>query len=134
MNIQIFLWVSNGGEPNSNSTTGKTNTLYLKMLPKKASKILQKCNFYFKMLPKRFEIDSKCNSISRNASKKASKMWLHLQYASNKGQTITIKCFYSSLTKQSPIWFKMQFDSWNASKMLQKGGSTSNMLQIKGKQ
>ena len=55
------------------------------------------------MLPKRFEIDSKCNSISRNASKKASKMWLHLQYASNKGQTITIKCFYSSLTKQSPI-------------------------------
>ena len=30
-------------------------------------------------------------------------MWPHFQYASNKGQTKTIKCFYSSLTKQSPI-------------------------------
>ena len=33
------------------------------MFPKKASKILQKCNFYFKMLLKCFEIDSKCNAI-----------------------------------------------------------------------
>ena len=73
------------------------------MLPKKASKILQKCNFYFKMLLKCFKIDSKCNSISKNASRKASKMWLQLQHASTKGQTIIIKCFYSSLTKQSPI-------------------------------
>ena len=65
MNIQIFLWVSNGGEPNSNSTTGKTKHFLFKNAPKKASKILQKCNFYFKMLLKCFEIDSKCNSIPK---------------------------------------------------------------------
>ena len=50
MNIQIFLWVSNGGEPNSNSTTGKTKHFLFKNAPKKASKILQKCNSYFEQL------------------------------------------------------------------------------------
>ena len=62
-----------GGEPNSNSTTGKTNTLYLKMLPKKASKILQKCNFYFKLLLKCFEIGSKCNSTPKTLLKRLQK-------------------------------------------------------------
>ena len=54
MNIQFFLWVSNGGEPNSNST----NTFYSKC-SQKGFKILQKCNFYFKMLLKCFKINSK---------------------------------------------------------------------------
>ena len=40
-------------------------TLSIQNVPKKASKILQKCNFYFKMLLKCFEIDSKCNSIPK---------------------------------------------------------------------
>ena len=77
-------------------TTKKTKNFLLKKMP-------QKCDFYFKMLLKCFKIDSKCNSISKNASRKASKMRLYFQYALNKGQTITIECFISSLSKQSPI-------------------------------
>ena len=75
-------------------TTKKTKHFLFK---KNASKL----RLLFQMLPKCFKIDSKRNSISKNASRKASKMWLHLQYASNKGQTITIKCFYSSLTNRA---------------------------------
>ena len=73
MNKQIFLWVSNGErqvktqsilfnsafldilDGNSISTTGKTKHF----LSKNASKRLQKCNSYFKMLLKCSKIDSK---------------------------------------------------------------------------
>ena len=43
------------------------------MLPKKASKILQKCNFYFKLLLKCFEIGSKCNSNPKTLLKRLQK-------------------------------------------------------------
>ena len=41
-----------GGEPNSNSTTGKTNTLYLKMLPKKGFKNSSKMQLLFQIASK----------------------------------------------------------------------------------
>ena len=50
-----------------------TNTLYLKMLPKKASKIPQKYNFYFKLLLKCFKIGSKCNSTPKTLLKRLQK-------------------------------------------------------------
>ena len=43
-------------------TTGKTKHFLFINASKMASKMPQKCNFYFKMLLKCFEIDSKCNS------------------------------------------------------------------------
>ena len=49
--------------PTGGNPTPVLPTLSIQNVPKKGFKILQKCNFYFKMLLKCFEIDSKCNSI-----------------------------------------------------------------------
>ena len=54
-----------GGNPTLILPLEKTKHFLFKNAPKKASKILQKCNFYFNMLLKCFEIDSKCNSIPK---------------------------------------------------------------------
>ena len=91
-----FLDILDG---NSNSSHLKNQTLSLQKCFQKGFKMLQKRNSYFKMLLKCFKIDSKMQLDSSNVSK----MRLYFQHASNKGQTITIKCFILFLRQQSPI-------------------------------